>query len=185
MITDYALRLSENQTAAGTAGAVTDHIIDLLQARNIALGEALYAVVTITEAFDSAASNDPFIVWSFYASDVDTKADSSVAHTLGSSSIYSGAASWAALPQTARNLIKGQKITVPLVPITNYAVDTSALSDPITGKGRRYVYGGFAVTGTGQFTTGKFTIDICTQSMLGGSSSTSDIPIYPKSYTVQ
>ena len=181
MITDYALRLSENQTAVGTAGAVTDHIIDLLQARNIALGEALYAVITITTTFDASSTDDPQIQWAFYASDVATKADSSVAHTLGLSSIYSCDVAGF----TPRNLQKGQKITVPLVPITNYTVDTASLLDPITTKGRRYIYGGFTVVGGVQFTAGTFTIDICTQSMLGGSSSTSDIPIYPKSYTVQ
>ena len=181
MITDYALRLSENQTAVGTAGAVTDHIIDLLQARNIALGEALYAVITITTTFASSGVDDPQIQWAFYASDVATKADSSVAHQLGASSIYSCNVA-SLLP---RNLQKGQKITVPLVPITNYAIDTASLADPITSKGRRYIYGGFSVVGGVQFTAGTFSIDICTQAMLGGTASTSDVPIYPKSYTVQ
>lgn len=178
MIPDYALRLSENQTVSG-GSAASQHVIDLLQARNIALGEPLYAVITITTTFDASGADDPLIQWTFYASDSSSGTDSSVSHQLGASSLYSCNVA-DLLP---RNLQKGQKITVPLVPITNYAIDTGALGDPITSKGRRYIYGGFVVTG-GSFTAGAFNIDICTQAMLGGTASTSDVSVYPTGITI-
>lgn len=181
MITDYALRLSQEQSAAGMAGDVTQHVIDLLQARNIAMGEPLYAVITITTAFTTGAT-DSEIAWSFYQSISSAKTDSLYAHQLGASKSFTGDI----LGTAPRNLHKGAKITVALSPITvtnTDADDATSIANPDTPKGHRYIYGGFAVTGT-QFTTGAFTIDICTQSMLGGSSVYSDMPIYPTGITI-
>lgn len=181
MITDYALRLSQEQTAAGTAGAVSQHVIDLLQARNIAMGEPLYAVITITTAMLSPDATSE-ISWAFYQSISSGKADDTYAHKIGQSKSY------AVDPAGAgpRNLHKGAKITVALQPMTvtnTDLADATSLANPDTPRGHRYIYGGFAVTGT-QLSTGAFTIDICTQSMVGGSSIYSDAPIYPTGITI-
>ena len=181
MITDYALRLAENQTVSA-GSAVGQHVIDLLQARNIGLGEPLYAVVTITTTFDALDidPDNPVIQWVVYASDSSAKGDAATAHIVGYSSLYS----CDVLGVFNRNLQKGQKISIPIGPITSYQAHPLDGANPNTTKGRRYVWFGFAVTGGDNFTAGAFSVDICTQAMLGGTSSTSDVPIYPTGITI-
>ena len=60
MITDKLLRLSDAQAILGTDLAATD-VVDLLTARDIGEGHALYMVVTVITAFAGGTSID-FIV---------------------------------------------------------------------------------------------------------------------------
>ena len=182
MITDYSLRLAENQQLLAVGAAATDHLIDLQNARNIALGEPLYAVISITEDYTAAAADDALISWQFYQSVNTTKNDIASAIELGSTKAYSVNFS-GLLP---RNLHKGQRISLALSPMTVTSTDTSAVNT-LTTAGARYIYGVVTVA-TDPFTAGKFTIDICTQAMLGGSyvgaAGYSDIPVYPTGITI-
>jgi hypothetical protein len=60
MITDKLLRLSDAQAILGTDLAATD-VVDLLTARDIGEGHALYMVVTVITAFAGGTSID-FVV---------------------------------------------------------------------------------------------------------------------------
>ena len=180
MIPDAFLRLAENQTAVGTAGTTTDNIIDLGVARNIGVGEPLIAVINIRTTFASAGADDPLVQWVFYASDLSTKGDSATAQELGRSAIYScNVAGF-----LVNNLKAGQKICVPLLPVTAVRASSGDLgATPIPTKGRRYVYGGFVVTGA-QFTAGTFDVEIGTHAHFGGGAAYSDVPIYPTGITI-
>ena len=184
MYSDAFLKLSENQTAVATGGAVSTNVIDLGVARNLMVGEPLLAVISIRTTFLAAGTDNPIAQWAFYYSDSSSQADSAYAHEAGRSANYSCNVTGQDTPPglLVRNLLAGQKICVPLLPVTAYRLDSTTAfpgpADPTTSSGRRYLYGGIAVTGGVQFTAGKFDIDICNQAQFGGTASTSDIPTY-------
>ena len=180
MYSDAFLKLSDNQSFVSSPGDVTDNIIDLGSIRNMGVGEPLIAVISIRTAFTPDGLVDPLIQWLFYASELSTKADSTTAQELGRSAIYS-----ANSLVLTRNLRAGAKICVPLLPVTTVrGSSTDFGATTIETKGRRYLYGAMNVTGSGDFLTGTFDIDICTQAQFGGGTDYSDVPLYATGITI-
>jgi hypothetical protein len=189
MYADAFLQLSKDQSVVGLDGVSnatdpTQNVIDLQNSLELGSGQPLYAVISIKTTFVSDTGDDAAIYWVFYASPSSSQNDIGVAQEIGRSDFY--ATNIVGVQAIPNQLTAGQKIVVPLHPVTTIRYDLNDLSNPYPTTGRRYIFGAVGILGpTGEiFTAGTFDIDICTQTAYGGDADYSSVPCYPTGITI-